>query len=102
MNEQTRDEVIGLMERRIAELEVVVADVMPIVERTCRRAKDGKWVHPGDRVWLASRNGPRWFTLHEDFSVPVCRLVGGVWADFTVDDCYSTREAAEAAREGQG
>ena len=72
---------------RIAELEAEVEQLRCIVPTT----KDGVQVKHGDKIWFPGDDEPGTVTFH------VCGE-GGFDA---IGRCYSTREAAEAAKGGE-
>ena len=73
---------------------------VPVVRRAFGKlpvTKDGAIAMPGQLVW-PSLAGPYWVTNTHTIAVSVLDD-DGKWRDMRVDECYSTREAALAAKE---
>ena len=91
--EQIKADLDRQIKRKQAEKDDELAQLREVVEKRCRKTKDGEYVGPNDWVWY---NGER-FAVTNQFTIPVSTF-GDDWRDIPVGACYSTRGAAEQAR----
>lgn len=97
------DKIADEIERLRADLARVTAErdeAKVIVDRVAKRTRDGVLVIQGDKVWTVYHGRATWFCVDEKWRIPMAIPDGnGDWHDRLVEDCYSTREAAEAAKD---